>query len=114
MDFFSAGTPSGTSNQTLLSKLGLSFTEDDRFVMSESTFPGFAFEFVKKSGNYDDPQTKRLQTPKNMSFAASRAMLCLPTAAQPRPEVYKSCLLDWLALVFRGFVLTPGIQARGG
>ena len=55
-----------------------------------------------------------LANAKSILFAVSRAMLCLPTAAQPRPEVYKSCLLDWLALVFRGFVLTPGIQARGG
>ena len=106
MDFFSTGPPSRTPTQTLLSKLGLSFTKDNRFVMSENTLPSSAFQ-LKTSG-------KTLADAKRILFAVSRAMLCSPTAAQPRPDVYQSCLLDWLALVFRGFVITPGIQARGG
>ena len=82
MEFFSAGAPSGTSNQTLLSKLGLSFTKDDRFVMSESTFPSSAFQ-LKTSGNYHDPQTKRLQMPK-ASYLLCRAP-CSVCLQQPNP-----------------------------
>ena len=41
-------------------------------------------------------------------------MLCLPPAAQPRPDACKSCLLEWLTLMFRCFIPARSIRARGG
>ena len=112
MDFFSAGTPSGTSNQTLLSKLGLSFTENHRFVMSENTCPGSASEFWTTAIIRILKRNACRRQKHIIRIVARHALFAY--SSPPRPEVYKSCLPDRLALAFWCFVLTPGIQAWGG